>query len=116
MKKYFALLIVMTAVLVGLAEAGIGGLPFEKSWSASGGDAEFAWTQTYRFVGGHYTLTGYPPLSESGTYSVVAKNGDGYVVLMKKSDGSSSLMELTVEADGSLDMRGYSASGGTTFK
>ena len=116
MKKYFFLLVVMTGVLMALSRLGFGKLPFEGSWTTSGGDQNFAWYQTYDFWAGHYTLSGYPPISESGSYSVVMKDGDSYVVLMKKPDGSDSLLHLALESDGSLLMSSYSATGGSVFQ
>lgn len=44
--------------------------PFEGQWSASGSENNFSWYTTYTFKQGAYTISGYPPLSEKGTYTI----------------------------------------------
>lgn len=115
MKKYIFLLFLFTALGVFSSRLGLAGLPFEKTWTATGGDGEFGWYLTYEFHGGEYTLEGYPPLWESGSYSVVLAEGNSYTVLLEPDGESGDLMKFTLLEDGTLVMSGYSATDGTTF-
>lgn len=53
-------------------------------WSASGdtGDSTDmrSWFLTYEFEGRNYKMSGYPPISEEGTYEIVQENGDSLLV------------------------------------
>ena len=130
MKKTSAYLLVTLLLTVGLmflARSGVGGLPFERSWTASGslgGDEAMAWTQTYEFAGGAYSMTGYPPIASSGSYSLVMRQNDGYqddyilLVTPEQGDpeaGDPYLMELSLHNDGSMVMSSYSSYSGVTF-
>ncbi len=53
-------------------------------WSASGdaGDSTdmHAWFLTYEFEGRNYKMSGYPPISEEGSFEIVQEKGDSLQV------------------------------------
>lgn len=129
MKKYFFLLVVLTVGMMTLARLGLSGLPFERSWTAGGPigdeDSMMAWTMTYDFHGGEYSMTGYPPISESGNYSIVLHNkdeySDDYVLMMTPEAGDPSVSEpylvsITLYSDGTMSLGSYSSSSSMTFR
>lgn len=99
-----------------LSRLGFGALPFEGTWTSGGGNQNFAWTQTYHLEGGRYSMTGYPPISESGSYSVVLQDGNDYTLLFTPDDSTPSLVRFTMQEDGTLLWSGYKATGGSTFQ
>ncbi len=128
MKKYAFLLVLLTGVFVFLSRLGFGGQAFEGHWSASGAigeaDSQIAWYQNYEFWAGTYSMEGYPPISESGSYSVIFHEKDDYsddsILLMTPTEGDPEvrepyLIELSVYGDGSMSMGSVSSSGGMTF-
>ncbi len=129
MKKYLFLLVLLVGGSLGLSKMGFGGRVFEGRWSASGalGDEEssFAWYQNYEFWAGTYSMEGYPPISESGSYSVVLHKQDAYsddsILVMTPTEGDPYvrepyLIELSVHSDGSMSMDSVSSSGSMTFQ
>ena len=115
MKKYLLALILLTGFCLTLSQLGLGGLPIEGTWNATGGDGEFGWYLTYDFRGGEYTLEGYPPLEESGTYSVLYVDDDTYTVLISPAGQDPYLSEFRILEDDSLMMSSYSTTGGTKY-
>ena len=76
----FYLSAVLTIVLI-FAFSSCGSNPkLQGKWSASGniGDSTDmqSWFLEYEFIGRNYSLKGYPPISESGTYEVIQERGD----------------------------------------
>lgn len=53
-------------------------------WSASGDISDStdmrSWFITYEFEGRNYRMSGYPPISEEGSYEIVQENGDSLLV------------------------------------
>ena len=45
-------------------------------WSQSGSDGGFAWYSNYTFNRGSFTIDGYPPLRQSGSYRIINSSGD----------------------------------------
>ena len=115
MKKYILLLAVLLVLCLGLSRAGYGGLPFEGTWTATGGDAEFGWYKTYTFKGGEYTLDAYPPLREMGEYKVLWSTDNRYTVLLEPLEGEAGLAEFVMLEDGTFSFRNYMTTGGLTF-
>lgn len=115
MKKYLLALILLTGFFVTLSRLGFGGLPIEGTWTATGGDNEFGWYLTYNFKAGEYSLEGYPPLSETGSYTVLFVNESTYTVLIDPADAEPYLSEFRILEDDSMVISNYSASGGTKY-
>lgn len=123
MKKYVLLLVLLTAGLIWFGRQGLGGLPFEGKWSAGGpigeADSTMAWFKTYDFSAGHYTMEGYPPISESGSYEVVLHEQDeysnSYTLLLTPNQGDPEvgtpyLIEVDLRQDGTMRMGSLSVS------
>ncbi|MBE2227925.1 MAG: hypothetical protein IAE93_11295 [Ignavibacteria bacterium] len=77
--KYIASLVI-TAIL-GALLVSCGSEPkLQGKWSSSGSTADsidmHSWFLEYEFSGSNYTMKGYPPISEQGTYEVVQERGD----------------------------------------
>ncbi len=77
--KYIANLVI-TAIL-GVLLVSCGSEPkLQGKWSSSGNTADsidmHSWFLEYEFSGSNYTMKGYPPISEQGTYEVVQERGD----------------------------------------
>lgn len=116
MKKYLFLLILMTGLSLTLSRLNLVGADFEGSWTATGGDSEFAWTQTYQFWAGHYTMDGYPPITDEGTYEVILEDENDYTVKLNPATEDPYLMKFILKQDGTLEMKSYASSGeGITF-
>ncbi len=49
-------------------------------WSQSGSADGFAWYSNYTFDRGSFTIDGYPPLRQSGSYRIVSSSGDTLVL------------------------------------
>lgn len=86
-------------------------------WSAAGnlGDSTdmHSWYIEYVFDGRNYKITGYPPLSEEGTFEVIEEKGDSlqlYFNVQKSSPETKSHKEWLVCRDSVL------VSGGLTLK
>ena len=66
--------------------------PFKKiegKWIAAGDQGEgHSWYLEYTFNGKNYNMTGYPPISESGTMKLKVANGDSLLIefIVQKSD------------------------------
>ncbi len=112
MTKYLLLLLLLTGLSLRVAQS-----PLEGSWTASGptGDEALGWTLTYGFDGNDYTLEGYPPLNEKGTYSVILQEEYATTVLLEPEEGQDRLVKFTLLEDGTLFMNDYSTTGGITF-
>lgn len=47
--------------------------PLKGTWTASGQAGQgISWTLSYTFTKNSYTLTGYPEISEQGTYTIIS--------------------------------------------
>ncbi len=78
-------------------------------WSASGniGDSTDlrAWYIDYEFDGRNYKLSGYPPISEEGSYEIVEEKGDSlqlYFNVTKSSPETKSHKDWLLAKDSSL--------------
>ncbi len=66
--------------------------PFKKmegKWTAGGDQGDgHSWYMEYTFTGNKYSMTGYPPISESGKMELKVANGDSLLIGFKviKSD------------------------------
>jgi hypothetical protein len=78
----------------------------EGTWSVSGtlDDGGFSWFVEYRFEGDEYWKSGYPPISENGTYEL-----SGDTILFTSSDEVASMQTYKLSEDGqTLDISGLS--------
>jgi len=105
----------LSAVLFSLASSCGGSKKLEGKWSASGnlGDSTdmHSWYLEYNFTGNNYSVTGYPPLSESGTYEVIEEKGDSlniYFNVINSSPETKSHKEWLVCRDSVLVSGGIS--------
>lgn len=76
----------------------------EGTWNANGtiDDGGFSWFVEYRFEGDHYWKSGYPPISEEGTFEL-----SGNTILFTSSDEVASMQEYKLSEDGqTLDISG----------
>lgn len=85
MKKLILLALLLVACKTEpetVAESGIAGEGLEGTWTVSGelDDGDFSWFATYTFEGENYTLTGYPPIDDKGTYKVLSHEGSTYTL------------------------------------
>ncbi len=56
----------------------------EGKWTASGDQGEgHSWYMEYTFKGNTYAMTGYPPISESGTMKLKETKGDSMLIEFK---------------------------------
>ncbi len=68
--------------------------PFKKmegKWTAAGDQGEgHSWYLEYTFKGNFYSMTGYPPISESGRMKLKESKGDSLLIefIVEKSDPS----------------------------
>ena len=66
-----------TLALVGCMHATT---PIDGDWSISGGEGEESWYTNFSFHNGNYSIDGYPPLYEAGTYAVEADTTSTYTI------------------------------------
>lgn len=78
-------------------------------WKASGniGDSTdmHSWYLDYEFDGRNYKLSGYPPISEEGTYEIIEEKGDSlqiYFNVTKSSPEAKSHKEWLLSKDSSI--------------
>ena len=74
-------------------------------WSQSGSSGGFAWYSNYTFDRGSFTLDGYPPLKQSGSYRLVSSKGDTLVLefYAQKGDLSTENRKVTITIDRAND-------------
>ncbi len=80
-------------------------------WSASGniGDSTdlHSWFLDYEFDGRNYKMSGYPPISEEGTYEIIQEKGDSlqlYFNVTKSSPETKSHKEWLLAKDSSISL------------
>ncbi len=56
--------------------------PREGEWRAAGDHDGYAWYQNWEIHNGVYSMEGYPPISESGWYTVASVEGDLHTLTM----------------------------------
>lgn len=79
----------------------------EGTWKAGGtvGDGGFNWYVEFRFEGDEYSMNGYPPTEDEGTYEV----SEGFITFTSEQRGVNTQTFLLSEDGQTLDM------GGTIF-
>ena len=84
-------------------------------WSQSGSAYGFALYSNYTFNRGLFTIEGYPPLKQSGSYRVVSSSGDTLVLEFddQKGDLSTKSSKVTITIDRTKDA--ISLNGGKDF-
>lgn len=86
MKKVLSISIFIAIVTV-FSQCSSMSSPFKKlegKWTASGDQGEgHSWYLEYTFKGNTYAMTGYPPISESGTMKLKETKGDSMLVEFK---------------------------------
>lgn len=114
--KYSVLLFCIILTVIALNSCGANKKLLGK-WSAAGnlGDSTdmHSWYIEYLFEGRNYKITGYPPLSEEGTYEVIEEKSDSlqlYFNVQKSSPETKSHKEWLICRDSVL------VSGGLTLK
>ncbi|MEK7441384.1 MAG: hypothetical protein AAB571_11550 [Chloroflexota bacterium] len=84
-------------------------------WSQSGSADGFAWYSNYTFNRGSFTIDGYPPLKQSGSYRIINSSGD--TILLEFYDQKGELgtenSKRTITIDRAKDS--ISFDGGKTF-
>ncbi|MBN8585169.1 MAG: hypothetical protein J0M37_08735 [Ignavibacteria bacterium] len=115
----YSLSAVLTTVLVFVFSSCTSNPKLQGKWSASGniGDSTdmHSWFLEYEFNGRNYTMKGYPPISEEGTFEVVQEKGDSlqiYFNVIKSSPETKSHKDWIVVNDsvlitGQLSLRRY---------
>jgi len=82
--KYSFYIVLIAVSLLFLQSCSKNVVKIQGKWSASGnvGDSTDmnSWFITYEFEGRNYKMSGYPPISEEGTYEIVQENGDSLLV------------------------------------
>ena len=82
--KYSFYIVLIAVSLLFLQSSSKNVVKIQGKWSASGdiGDSTDmrSWFLTYEFEGRNYKMSGYPPISEEGTYEIVQENGDSLLV------------------------------------
>jgi len=70
-------------------------------WSRSGSADGFAWYSNYTFNRGSFTIDGYPPLKQSGSYRILSSSGDTVVLEFydQKGDLSTENSKVTITID-----------------
>ena len=78
-------------------------------WSVSGDSGDStdmrAWFLTYEFEGRNYKMSGYPPISEEGSFEIVQEKGDSlqvYFNVIKSSPDAKSHKDWIVAKDSAL--------------
>ncbi|MBI5052173.1 MAG: hypothetical protein HZB52_02775 [Chloroflexi bacterium] len=84
-------------------------------WSQSGSADGFAWYSNYTFDRGSFTIDGYPPLKQSGSYRLVSSSGDTLVLEFydQKGDLSTENSKVTITVDRAKDAISFDS--GKTF-
>jgi hypothetical protein len=84
-------------------------------WSQSGSNDGHAWYLTYTFNSGSFTVEGYPPLRQTGSYRVVSSVGDVVVLEFynQKGDWGTQNTKETLTLVRAQDQ--FSLDGGKTF-
>jgi hypothetical protein len=84
-------------------------------WSQSGAADGFAWYSNYTFDRGSFTIEGYPPLKQSGSYRLVSSSGDTIVLEFynQKGDFGTENSKATITIDRAKDA--ISLNGGKDF-
>lgn len=76
--------------------------PFEGTWNSLAVPPNYSYL-TYTFDSGTYEISGYPPLSEVGTYQVVSVEGATYTLQLTPTSAESpnpQPYQVTVEIQG----------------
>lgn len=107
--KYCLFLVLFVAFLLIIQSCGKNVSRMQGKWSASGdlGDSTDmrAWFITYEFEGSNYKMSGYPPISEEGSYEVVQEKGDSlqvYFNVIKSSPDIKSHKDWIILKDSTL--------------
>lgn len=78
--KYCIYIGLLAAIIITAQSCGRNSDRLQGKWSAAGdlGDStdSRSWFITYEFEGRTYKMSGYPPISEEGTYEIIQENGD----------------------------------------
>ena len=84
-------------------------------WSQSGAADGFAWYSSYTFDRGSFTIEGYPPLKQSGSYRIVSSSGNTLVLEFydQKGDLGTENSKTTITIDRAKDA--ISLNGGKDF-
>ncbi|HWA05383.1 MAG TPA: hypothetical protein VG961_02465 [Ignavibacteria bacterium] len=84
--KYSIVIGLILQLAVMLQSCGKGEDELKGKWSASGdiGDSTDmrSWFITYEFEGRNYKMSGYPPISEEGSYEIIQVNGDSLLLYL----------------------------------
>ncbi len=113
MKIFFkyGLFFVFLAIFVLLTGCGKNVSKLQGKWSASGnvGDSTdmHSWYIEYEFEGRHYKMSGYPPISEEGSYEIVEEKGDSlqlYFNVTKSSPETKSHKDWLVAKDSTISL------------
>lgn len=90
--KYCIYISLIVAIIVIVQSCGRSSDKLQGKWSASGDLADStdlrSWFVTYEFEGRNYKMSGYPPISEEGTYEIIQENGDSLLVYYNVSKSS----------------------------
>lgn len=90
--KYCAFLALFVVFLLVFQSCSKNVTRMQGKWSAAGdlGDSTDmrAWYIIYEFNGSNYKMSGYPPISEEGSYEVVQEKGDSLQVYFNVTNSS----------------------------
>ncbi len=107
--KYFVCFVFIVLFIVNLQGCSKNVSKLQGKWSASGniGDSTEmrSWFMEYEFDGRNYKMTGYPPISEEGSYEIVEEKGDSlqlYFNVTKSSPETKSHKDWLLAKDSSL--------------
>ncbi len=84
-------------------------------WSQSGSADGFAWYSNFTFNRGSFTVEGYPPLKQSGSYRILNSKGDTIELELydQKGDLGTENSKVTITLDRTKDA--ISLNGGKDF-
>lgn len=105
LSKYFVNYVFTVSLVIVLGSCG-SEPRLQGKWSASGNVDDstdmHSWFLEYEFSGSNYTMKGYPPISEQGTYEVIQERGDSleiYFNVLESSPATKSHKEWIVVND-----------------
>jgi len=81
----------------------------EGEWTASGelDDGGFSWFVTYSFYESEYSLSGYPPIEDKGSYEVLEQEENIYTLTLSPENEEPYQLTIELSEDGTtLDLNG----------
>lgn len=107
--KYIFMFVLINMFILHLTGCSKNVSKLQGKWSASGniGDSTEmrSWFIEYEFDGRNYKMTGYPPITEEGSYEIVEEKGDSlqlYFNVTKSSPETKSHKDWLLAKDSSL--------------